>query len=139
MSGIKHIVANVDGSRHDAGILRLSAALANRFGAILEAVFANVPPFIPVSTDGFIAPQMIEALESQLRERAAAGKTALAKLQLTHGKPIWTERAGSVADVVISQGRYADLTLLAQHAPEENDVPTEYDSPAEIVMALGRP
>jgi nucleotide-binding universal stress UspA family protein len=139
MSSIQHIVASVDGSDHDARVLKLAATLANRFDAGLEAVFANVPPFIPATIDGFVAPQIIEAQQETLRQRAKAAKTAVASLTLSRGSPTWTEADGLTADIVLSRARYADLTVLPQYAPEESDTATEYDTPAEIVMGLGRP
>lgn len=139
MPGIKHIVAHLEGGAHDGAVLKLSAALAGRFGAGLEAVFANVPPFIPASIDGILTPQIIEAQQRIFRERAGAAKKALAAVSLPQGKPIFTEVVAMAADAVIGRARYADLAVLAQPSPEESDVATDYDSPAAIVMGLGRP
>ena len=61
MTEIKHIVAHVEGSPRDGAVLKLAATLAQRFGAELEAVFANVPPLIPASIEGALTPQIIEA------------------------------------------------------------------------------
>jgi nucleotide-binding universal stress UspA family protein len=139
MPGIKHIVAHVEGGPHDSAVLKMSAALAGRFGAGLEAVFANVPPFIPASIDGILTPQIIEAQQAIYRERAKAAKALVDTVKLAQGKPVWTEVEGLAADAVIARARYADLAVLAQPAPEESDAATDYDSPAEIVMSLGRP
>ncbi len=140
MAEIKHIVVSVDGSEHDSDVMRLAGVIANRFGAGIEAVFANVPPYIPASLDGgFVTPQIIEAQQDLLKQRAQAAKAMIASMKLSRGSPIWTEGDGLIADVVISRGRYADLVVLPQYAPEESDLATEYDVPAEIVMALGRP
>jgi hypothetical protein len=139
MSGIKRIAVHVEGGTHDGPVLRLSAALATRFGAGLEAVFANVPPFIPASIDGLLTPQIIEAQQAIYRKRADAAKAALAGIALPQGKPVWTQVDALPSVVVIARGRYADLAVLAQPSPEETDVATDYDAPAEIVMSLGRP
>jgi nucleotide-binding universal stress UspA family protein len=139
MQGIKHIVVHVDGGAHDAAVLTLSAALAGRFGAGLEAVFASVPPFIPASIDGMLTPQIIEAQQAIYRQRADAAKKALAAVKLPQGQPAWTQVDGMAADAVLSRARFADITLLAQPRPEESDAATDYDSPAEIVMGAGRP
>lgn len=139
MTGIKHIVAHVEGGAHDAAVLKLCATLAGRFGAGLEAVFASVPPYIPASIDGMLTPQIIEAQQSIYRERAEAAKKALAGVTLAQGQPIWTVVEALAAEAVISRARFADLAVLAQPAPEETDAATDYDVPAEIVMSLGRP
>jgi nucleotide-binding universal stress UspA family protein len=139
MPGIKHIVAHLDGGAHDGAVLKLSATLAGRFGAGLEAVFANVPPFIPASIDGMLTPQIIEAQQGIFRARAAAARKAFDGVTLPQGKPTWTEVDAVTARAVIARARYADLAVLAQPAPEESDAAIDYDAPAEIVMGLGRP
>ena len=139
MSGIKRIAVHVDGGAHDAAVLRLSAALAGRFGAGLEAIFANVPPFIPASIDGILTPQIIEAQQAIYRKRAEVAKKTLAAVTLPTGKPVWTEIDALATDAVVARARYADLTVLAQPAPDESDAATDYDLPANVVMSLGRP
>jgi nucleotide-binding universal stress UspA family protein len=139
MPGIKHIVAQVGGGAHDAAVLRLAATLAARFGAGLEAVFADAPPFVPASLDGMVAPQIIEAQQRVARERIAAAKKALAETEMPGGMATWTLVSGGVSDAVIARARYADLAVVPQPGPEESDAATDYDSPAEIVMGLGRP
>ena len=121
MLGIKHIVAHVEGGAHDAAVLTLSAALAGRFGAGLEAVFANAPPFLPASLDGMLTPQIIEAQQAIYRQRAEAAKKALAAVKLPQGQPVWTQVDAMAADAVLSRARFADLAVLAQPAPEESD------------------
>jgi len=139
MLGIKQIAVHVDGGAHDTSVLRLSAALAARFGAGLEAVFANVPPFIPASIDAILTPQIIEAQQAIYRKRAETAKAALAAIALPNGKPVWTEVDGLPSDVVVARARYADLAVLAQPSPDESDAATDYDLAADVVMSLGRP
>jgi nucleotide-binding universal stress UspA family protein len=139
MTGIKHIVAHVEGGAHDKAVLTLAGTLAGRFGAALEAVFANVPPYLPASLDGMLTPQIIEAQQAIYRERAESAKAHFAALALAQGKASWTEFDALPAAAVIARGRYADLAVLGQPSPDETDAATDYDSPAEIVMGLGRP
>ncbi|MFO0987251.1 MAG: universal stress protein [Alphaproteobacteria bacterium] len=139
MTGIKHIVAHLEGGAHDAAVLKLSGTLAGRFGAALEGVFASVPPFVPASIDGMLTPQIIEAQQNIYKQRAEAAKKAFAGVAVPQGKAIWTQVEGMTADAVLARARYADLTVVAQPAPEETDAATDYDSPAEIVMGAGRP
>ena len=46
MPGIKHIVAHVEGGPHDGAVLKMSAALAGRFGAadIFKTALSCGPP-----------------------------------------------------------------------------------------------
>ena len=138
MPGIKHIVAQVGGGAHDAAVLQLSAALAARFGAGLEAVFAETPPFLRLHRRHDHA-RDIEAQQRLARERVEAAKKALAQTEMPSGVATWTLVAGRVSDAMIARARYADLAVVPQPGPDERDAATDYDFPAEIVMGLGRP
>jgi nucleotide-binding universal stress UspA family protein len=137
MLGIKKIAVHVEGGAQDARVLRLASTLALRFEAELEAVFAKVPPFVPVSIDGMLAPQIIENQREIYRKRADAAKKMLAETMPPQVKAAWSEVEASVADALIARGRYADLTVLGQ--PDEPDAGADYDVPADVAMSLGRP
>ena len=140
MSAIKRIAVHVDGGSRDGAVLRLAFALAARFGAELEAVFARIPPFIPASVDGILTPQIVEAQQSIYVQRAENAKKALeAASKGASIKPIWTVRDGPAIDVMVGRARFADLAIIGQPPPEETDAVTDYDLPAELVMGLGRP
>ncbi len=140
MAAIKRIAVHVDGGSRDGPVLRLALALAARFGAEVEAVFAKIPPFIPASVDGILTPQIVEAQQSIYVQRAEAAKKALeAASQGSTVKPIWTALDGPALDVMIGRARFADLAIIGQPPPEETDAVTDYDLPAELVMGLGRP
>jgi len=140
MGPITRIAVHVDGGARDAAILRLAFHLAGRFGAELEAVFAKIPPFIPASVDGILTPQIVEAQQSIYLQRAENARKALeAAAQGSSVKPIWTAIDGPAAEVMIGRSRFADLAIIGQPSPEDSDAVTDYDLPAELVMALGRP
>ena len=140
MAAIKRIAVHVDGGSRDGPVLRLALALAARFGAEAEAVFAKIPPFIPASVDGVLTPQIVEAQQSIYVQRAENAKKALeAASQGSAVKPIWTSLDGPAIDVMIGRARFADLAVIGQPPPEETDAVTDYDLPAELVMGLGRP
>jgi nucleotide-binding universal stress UspA family protein len=137
MLGIKKIAVHVEGGAQDARVLRLCAALAERFGAGVEAVFACVPPYVPASIDGILTPQIIEAQRDIYRKRAEAAKRILAAIIPPHLNAVWTQVEAPLADAIVARGRYADLTMLAQ--PEDSALAAGYDVAAEVAMSLGRP
>lgn len=137
MPWIKKIAVHLEGGAQDARVLRLAGALAARFGAAIEAVFANVPAYVPASIDAILTPQIIEAQREIYLKRAEAAKKAFASTTLPQQKVVWTQVEAPVADAIVARGRYADLTVLGQ--PEETDVAAEYDVPADVAMSLGRP
>ena len=139
MNEFKRIVAHVEGGPHDGAVLRLAGSLATRFGGSVEAVFANVPPFVPASIDGILTPQIIDTQRAIYAKRAEAAKAAVKGLSLPEGRRSFVIIEGLAAPAVIQRGRAADLVVVAQPAPEETDAVTDYDLPAEIVMSVGRP
>lgn len=140
MGPITRIAVHVDGGARDPAVLRLAFNLAARFGAELEAVFAKIPPFIPASVDGILTPQIVEAQQAIYVQRAESAKKALESVGAgSPVKPIWTAIDGPAAEVMIGRARFADLAIIGQPSPEDSDAVTDYDLPAELVMALGRP
>jgi nucleotide-binding universal stress UspA family protein len=140
MGPITRIAVHVDGGKRDIAVLRLAFTLAGRFGAELEAVFAKIPPFIPASVDGILTPQIVEAQQSIYHQRAENARKSLeTAAQGGSVKPIWTAIDGPAAEVMIGRSRFADLAIIGQPSPEDSDAVTDYDLPAELVMALGRP
>lgn len=140
MGAITRIAVHVDGGSRDAAVLNLAATLAQRFGAEVEAVFARIPPFIPASVDGIMTPQIVEAqqaIHAQRAERAHRAVDAVAAAGTI--KPIWSAVDGPAVTVLLGRARFADLAVIGQPSPEEADAVTDYDLPAELVMALGRP
>jgi nucleotide-binding universal stress UspA family protein len=140
MTSPKKIAVHVDGGPHDRPCLDFGALVANRFGAALDAVFARVPAYIPASIDGILTPQIIEAQQAIYRQR---GKDARAAFDAMKGAVKagagFVEEDGRTIDVLVRQARYADLAIIGQASPEETDVATDYDLPADLVMMLGRP
>lgn len=140
MTAIKTIVCHVDGGMRDGAVLRMAGKLAQRFDARLEAVFANVPPYIPASMDGILTPQIIEAQQAIYRERAKGARSTVdaaaaefkinATLVVLEGRPV---------ESMLVRGRFADLAVVAQPSPDEADAATDYDLPADLIMSLGRP
>jgi nucleotide-binding universal stress UspA family protein len=137
MSRIKKIAVHVEGGAQDTRVLRLAGALAARFGAAIEAVFAMVPAYIPATIAAISTPQIIEAQRAIYLKRAETAKKTLASTMMPQQGAVWTQVEAQVADAIVARGRYADLTVLGQ--PEETDVAAEYDVPADVAMSLGRP
>ncbi len=140
MTAPKKIAVHVDGGPYDRRCLDYAVSVANRFGARLDAVFARVPAYIPASIDGILTPQIIEAQEEIYRKRAADAKAAVeaVKSQVKAGAG-YIEEDGRTMDILERHARYADLAIVGQASPEETDVATDYDLPADLVMMLGRP
>jgi len=140
MGAITRIAVHVDGGSRDAAVLKLALGLARRHGAELEAVFARIPPFIPASVDGILTPQIVEAQQAIHQQRAERARRSVDAAAAAGAiAPIWTALDGPAVTVLLGRARFADLAVIGQPSPEEADAVTDYDLPAELVMALGRP
>ncbi len=140
MTDPKSIVLHMNGGERDSANGAVAAALAARFGARLEGLFAPVPPYVPATIDGMMTPQIVQIQRDINSKRAAAARAAFdaAARGLKSGAE-FVEQDMRAMDLVIRRGRYADLTVIGQASPEETDVATDFDLPADLVMALGRP
>lgn len=108
------ILAPLGGSSADAGLLEAAAAVAERFGAELAAVYAPPDPaeLTPWLGEGFVGGVQAEAIESlrlagaegEVRARAAYDALAYDKKRF-HGlkPPVWREMAMEcrLADLVV--------------------------------------
>lgn len=138
---IKHIVVQADDRKPAERRLKLAIAVANRFGASLEAVFPRTPPYLPLAMDGAVSAQILDAQRESMAEAEAAAKAifdgcigALASKDAT-----WTVREGPAVNVFNDRARYADLVVVGQTDPDTQDSAIEYDLAAQAVMDAGRP
>ena len=117
---IKHIVVQADDRKPAERRLKLAIAVANRFGASLEAVFPRTPPYLPLAMDGAVSAQILDAQRESMAEAEAAAKAifdgcigALASKDAT-----WTVREGPAVNVFNDRARYADLVVGAAQASD---------------------
>ena len=140
MSEIKHIVVNVRGSDLDRGKLALTARLAQRFDASVEAVFVRSIPFFVADFTGAATPQLMAAYDDTVNRAQAAAKAAFDAAKFPGAAaPRWTVERGLDAEILARRGAFADLIVLGQPAPGTEGASTDFDVPAETVMAAGRP
>jgi len=137
---LKNILVHVDDSRHCASRLAVAASLAREHEAHLTGVYVLTPPYIP----GYMAAQVsAEVLEVQagLAAEAAAKAEALFREQADAAgvNHEWRTADGYASDAVTMHARYADIVILGQPDPEEEETATTRDLPGEVVLEAGRP
>ncbi len=136
----KHIVVRLEGLENDATTLETAVAVANRFGASLEAVFAKPPFAYMAAVDAAMLPMAAEAHETGYCARAAAAeRTFKSAVNSVKAGAAWLHIDGRPLDIMLQRGCYADLTIICQAAGYDIDFASEYSMPADLVMALGRP
>lgn len=137
---LKNILVHVDDSRHCASRLSVAASLAQEHDAHLTGIYVLTPPYIP----GYMAAQVsAEVFEVQagLAAEAAAKAEALFHKQADAVGVIqeWRTADGYAADAVTMHARYADLVILGQPDPDEDETATTRNLPGEVVLEAGRP
>ena len=146
MSELKTILVHVDEAGHCPNRLALAAALANAHGAALVGVHVVPPLFIPAYMPGDASPGLIEVIETQRNAAQAKAEAYFAGMQRELPSAVWrvveADAAGPSSNIIpalASEVRQADLAVVGQAGPGEEDTETPGLVPEELVMRAGRP
>jgi nucleotide-binding universal stress UspA family protein len=135
----KQFVVHLEGGERDAAVLKLTESLAARFAAAIDCLFVRPPPYVPVTLDGLVTPQILQIHADNLQTRATRAHYAFNALPSDlRARSRLTEEDGRPIDRLLRRGRNADLTVISQSSPDQSDG-SDYDLPADLVMGLGRP
>ncbi len=137
---LRHLAVHVDRDKHCPLRLEYAVQLANKFGASLEGVFANVPASLPPAIEGGITAQIVEAQKAYNEQAQQEARAAYdAAVGACKGDTVWTVHDGYRQDVVSRAAMGADMVIVGQPDPDEAVATTDYDLPADVVMRSGRP
>ncbi len=137
---IRHIAVHVDRDKHCRLRLDYAVQLANKAGASLEGVFANVPASLPPAIEGGITAQIVEAQQAYNEQAQKESKAAFdAAVASCKGETSWTLKDGYRQDVMARRAMGADLVIVGQPDPDEAVATTDFDLPSDVVMRSGRP
>jgi nucleotide-binding universal stress UspA family protein len=137
---LRHLAVHVDRDKHCPLRLDYAVQLANKTGASLEGVFANVPPSLPPAIEGGITAQIIEAQNAYNEQAQKEAQSAFgAATGGCKGETSWTALQGYRQDVMARRAMGADLAIVGQPDPDEAVATTDFDLPADVVMRSGRP
>jgi nucleotide-binding universal stress UspA family protein len=146
MSELKTILVHVDEAGHCPNRLALAAALAKAHGAQLIGVHVVPPLFIPAYMPGDASPGLIDVIEAQRKSAQAKAEAHFSGLKRDLPSAIWrvvdADVAGPSSNIIpalASEVRQADLAIVGQAGPGEEDSDTPGLVPEELVMRAGRP
>lgn len=136
--GYKTILVHFDSTARAAQRLSLAARLADEFDAHLVAVYSVVSPLYsePFVADGgaFVAQELLRFQERKNSE----AKARFEKAQASITRQIeWRIAAGDPAAVVNEQARYADLVVVGQYDPDQNN-DTQPDFVGRVILGCAR-
>lgn len=139
--GYKTILVHCDASRGNAARLKIARELAERFEAHVVGVHVRQAFQAPAFTDaGPAMDTLYRAYETGLQaDEAAAAKQFREAVGQAGYSSEWRSVDGYPGQVLIGQGRCADLVVVGQADPEAGPKDPPSDLAEEIVMAGERP
>jgi nucleotide-binding universal stress UspA family protein len=137
----KTILVHSDAGKTTLGRLALAAELAERFGAHLIGLHVSQRFEAPMFTEatpaiGALYQSYEEAMKTEEADSQAAFKVALAGKRLSSE---WRATDDYAEDALIAAGRYADLVVIGQRAPEQTPEATPSDLPEKVALYSERP
>lgn len=137
---IKNILVSYDGSEPAGCAVRFAAALARRFDAHLEGVFAHAAPMTTIQMHPYLTEAALHVMNESLKETETQCRTTFNELAEASEAGLRTSFfsvKGYPNDVLGRLGRTHDLIVIAQPA----DFPSAYldTSPDDVALRSGRP
>jgi nucleotide-binding universal stress UspA family protein len=137
----KSILVHVDTDKRCATRLDFAAQVALAWGAHLVGLHVIAPVRIPSYVRAEIGNDFIELQHKH--QRAAVDKLAstFTDTMRRHGLvgSEWRAMEGDAQEVVTLNARYADLLIVGQRDPDEEQSSVSGDFPEVVALAVGRP
>lgn len=151
----KLILVPLSGGEEDGTALGIARTVATRFDAHIDAVFVTPDPkdSVLVLGDGLstlMVDEIMRASETVWRTRAATARKAFDSLVSAGGVTVatapgaidgpsirWREEVGRIDELVICQGRLADMIVFA-HPTHQHDITAQQAVEAALLFT-GRP
>ncbi|TVR96984.1 MAG: universal stress protein [Rhodospirillales bacterium] len=132
----RDLFVHLDNTRHSASRAEIAVDLAHRFGAHIQAGFAECDPYLAnLASKPADVMYVAAAAESRSRLEAYAREKAVQTAWSTTS----VRRDSALAKAVISGTRHADLAILGQYDPEGRDSGVPQDLIEQVVVHGGRP
>jgi nucleotide-binding universal stress UspA family protein len=131
---LKHLLVHLDSTEHAVARLDLAVALADRFGAVLTAVFAESAQLEP----SVVTMRDPARMEAALAETRAAFEARVSAARLP--SEWWQVDRGDYGHTVgwvVRCCRYSDMAILGRHDPTGARVPR--DLVEQVLLGSGRP
>jgi nucleotide-binding universal stress UspA family protein len=138
----KDLLVHVDNTEACEGRLRAALALADAQGAHLTGLALAAETSMPSYIGGQLPPEILDMQRQQALERGRAAASRFAKAVQGSGRPVDCRIVESldidVTRVMIQHARHADLVVLGQPDPEEDETGLR-QTLEEVILACGRP
>ncbi len=136
---IRELLVYVDNDRRCAMRVDYAADLARRHEAALTGIYLRRTVEVPSYASAYLPPEVLQAGERALAGLVEAAEAAFRESAGTlPGGLDWEVVTGPGCEGLSERARYADLTVLAQHDPEDPDMNVHY-RPDSVIFDAGRP
>jgi nucleotide-binding universal stress UspA family protein len=139
----RDLVVLLDAEPASRGRIELAATMADRSGAHLVGLYAEIALELPRRL-GYFDPALLDPLyrevETASRERAQEMRIIFEDIASRHGLSAeWRFANGDPSQVAALHGRYSDLIIAGQIDPDDKKALLSRPRPEEVVLAIGRP
>lgn len=146
---IKDILVAVDTRPDGRARTELATALATRFAAHLIGLHTSVGPVAPSLParrgyfeyfDRSLLDPLYEDFAKKVAAEAEAARTLFEEVAGRNAPSTeWRRSAGYPSEAAALHGRYVDLIVLGQPAPDDTESALFRPVPEEVALAVGRP
>jgi nucleotide-binding universal stress UspA family protein len=138
----KSVLVHLDDDRHCDARVGIAARMAADFGAHLAGLYVMSRPELPryarsrMGADLFhdkvaeLQREQADAATARFADHTARSGMAGAEMRVSHKDPV---------DVVTLHARYADLLVMGQSDPEEDQAMMNADFVDQVLLSAGRP
>lgn len=136
----KTILVHMDDGKHCERRLAAAAALARVHAAHLVGVCVVARPYIPTYMAAEVSPELYEIQQKRARESADAVAARFRQTADRAGIAAeWRAVEGYAPAILTRHARYADLAVLGQFDPDEEQYEGLAGLVEEVILAAGRP
>lgn len=138
---LKDLVVFVDASKGTPTRVEFAAALADKFDSHAIGVFVKPPAMVPAYVMAQIPPEARKIHDDSLEEMAQKAASVFndrMRAAMRHDRSEWRVVHGDPTAAMALMGRYADLVVMGQHGPDEDEIASGLDGD-ELVLSCGRP
>ena len=140
---IKDILVHIDDRPAAAARLDTAVRLAAAHDAHLIGLYAIAEPDIPEYARAFFTDEMVELQRATLVAAADRARVRFEDLIAHAGvRGEWRQVAGlpaNLTNVIALHARYADVVIVGQADPEEDEPKVTRERQDELILATGRP
>ena len=136
-----NILVHVDNGEHAAQRVQFAIRLAQQQSAHLVGLACGGLPYVPAEISRTLGRDWVEGRLAEMREEAARQARAFEAVAGGQGLRGVEARSalGTTTELLLLNGRYADLVVLSRPEAASPDNGLGYDDTAEVLLGIGRP